>query len=143
MALGLSAPAARACEFYTGRLRVMHPWTRATAPGADTAVLCLGLDEVTQPDRLIGVRTPIARGVAMGGPRAGQALDIALQPGDRLDLSEEGVHLLLTGLVHPLQVGRQYSLELLFEHAGAIATDVSVDFDLGPAPKSFAPRRFL
>lgn len=143
MAAGLAAPRARACEFFTGRLRVVHPWTRATLPGADTAVLCMELDEVSQADRLLAVRTPVATGVAMGGPRAGEALDLALRPGDRVALNEEGLHLVLTGLVHPLPAGRKYRLELVFEHAGAIATDLSVDFDAQPAPRSFTPRRFL
>jgi hypothetical protein len=143
LAAGVAARPARACEFFTGRLRVVHPWTRATAPGAESAVLCMELDEVTQADRLLGVRTPIATGVAMGGPRAGEPLDLALLPGERLALNEDGLHLLLTGLAHPLPVGRKYRLELLFEHAGPIATDLSVDFDLAPAPRSFTPRRFL
>ncbi len=143
IAAGLPATPARACEFFTGRLRVLRPGTRATLPGADTAVLCMGLDEVTQSDRLLGVRTPIASGVVMGGPRAGEALDLSLQPGEQIDLNEDGLHLLLTGLAHPLPAGRKYRLELLFEHAGPIATDLSVDFDALPAPRSFTTRRFL
>jgi hypothetical protein len=145
VALGLGVPlrAARACEFFTGRLRVTHPWTRATAPGATTAVLCMGLDEVQEVDRLIGVRTPVATGVEMGGAQAGRPLDLVLEPGQRLDLTEEGLHLQLTGLTGPLHAGRQYRLELLFEHAGPVATAMSVDFDVAPSPKSFTTRRFL
>lgn len=144
-ALGLGIPMrpARACEFFTGRVRVTHPWTRATAPGATTAVLCMGLDEVELADRLLGVRTPIATGVEMGGPRAGEPLDLALEPGQRLELTEDGLHLRLTGLTGPLHVGRQYRLELLFEQAGPVATGLSVDFDVAPSPKSFTTRRFL
>lgn len=143
LGLGTSMRPALACEFFTGRLRVTHPWTRATAAGATTAVLCMGLDEVQQADRLLGVRTPMASGVEMGGPQAGRPLDLALEPGQKLDLTEDGLHLRLTGLTGPLHVGRQYRMELLFEQAGPVATALSVDFDLAPSPTSFTSRRFL
>lgn len=121
-------PAARACEFFAGHLRVSHPWTRATVAGATTAVLCMRIDEVQEADRLVGARTPVATGVEMGGPEAGRPVDLPIAEGSVLELFEEGTHLRLTGLQHGLQVGREYPLHLEFERAGLVLARLSVDF---------------
>jgi periplasmic copper chaperone A len=52
---GLWTTQPRACEVQLPNLRLMHPWTRATAPGADTAILNFAIEDVTEADRLIGV----------------------------------------------------------------------------------------
>ncbi len=119
---------ARACEIYTGVLRVTHPWTRATAADARTAVLCMKLDEVSEADRLIGVSTPVAEGAEMGGAEPGRAVDLAVPAGSVLEMHESGVHLRLTGLRHALQVGRDYPLQLEFERSGTVLARLSVDF---------------
>ncbi|MCY7315400.1 MAG: copper chaperone PCu(A)C [Rubrivivax sp.] len=132
-------PAARACEYYTGLLRVTHPWTRATSPDDATAVLCMRFDEVTEADRLIGVETSVAGGVEMGGHEPGRPVDVAIAQDSQLELSEAGVHLRLTQLRHPLQVGREYPLTLMFERSGLVLARLSVDF----TPMRFAqPPRF-
>jgi hypothetical protein len=123
----LSVPAP-ACEFFTGSLRVYHPWTRATRPGEKTAIVCMTFDEVTEPDRLIGVESPVATGAAMGGVAAGPVVDFAILPGRTWALTEEGTHVLLTGLRHELAVGREYPLRLTFEKSGEVSAQLSVDF---------------
>lgn len=122
------APTARACEFQTGLLRVTHPWTRATDAGATVAVLCMRFDEVSEDDRLIGASTPVAQGAEMGGPEAGRPVSVPIAKDTLLELSEAGVHLRLTGLSHPLQVGREYPLTLQFEKSGLLLARLSVDF---------------
>lgn len=62
--LALAAPALHAHEFFTGKLTVIHPWTSATEPGQTSAVVSMKFQDVTETDRLVGVRTPVA------GPRA-------------------------------------------------------------------------
>lgn len=121
-------PSARACEFHAGNLRVTHPWTRATALDAQTAVLCMRIDEVVEADRLIGARTPVATGAEMGGPEHGRPVDVPIAQGSVIELFEEGLHLRLTGLRHGLQVGREYPLELEFERTGLLLARLSVDF---------------
>lgn len=125
-ALLLGSVGARACEFNSGRLRVSHPWTRATRAGEDEALLCMRFDQVEAVDRLIGVSTPLAEGVVMAG---GGAVDLALRPGDDLTLSPDGLHLRLTGLRHAIPFGRQYPLALQFEQAGLLFARLSVDFN--------------
>ena len=103
------------------------PWTRATAGDATTAVLCMRFDEVAEDDRLVGVETAVARGAEMGGPEAGRAVDLAIPKGSQLELHEQGPHLRLTGLLQPLQVGRDYPLTLHFQKSGVLLARLSVD----------------
>jgi len=119
---------AQACEYQADYLRVTHPWTRATNADATTAVLCMRLDEVTESDRLIAVETPVATGAEMGVAESGRAVDLAVPKGSVIDMHDAGLHLRLTGLRHPLQVGREYALRLDFERSGTVLARLSVDF---------------
>lgn len=134
-ALSLAAaslcPPARACEVVAEYLRITHPWTRGTAPGAPFGVLCMKFDEVLEDERLIGVRTPVADGVRLAGvPGAepGAPLDLAIPAGSLIDMHEQGLHLQLTGLRLDLEAGRSYPLELQFARSGVVRAVLSVDF---------------
>lgn len=127
---GLAVRPAHACEFVTDTLRVTHPWSRATEPGAQSAVLGMRIDQVMQPDRLIEVRTPIASGAELAAA-PGQPLDLKILPGSELDFSETGVHLRLTGLKAPLFTGRDYPLVLVFER-GLVDARLIVDQTMLP-----------
>ncbi|MDP1902475.1 MAG: copper chaperone PCu(A)C [Rubrivivax sp.] len=125
------APRARACEYFAPTLRVTHPWTRATAPGANHAVVCMKLDEVSQADRLIGVETLVAEGAELAGPGAGAAgpgLSLLIPAGSEIVMSEAGLHLRLLGLKHPLEVARSYPLLLRFEKGGVVDATLNVDY---------------
>jgi copper(I)-binding protein len=124
----LLVPTARACEVFTSTLRITHPWTRATAAGDPFAVVCLTFDEVTSTDRLIGVKSPVATGAEMGGDPSGGPVDLLIPAGRETVFSEEGVHVRLVGLKHPLGLGRAYPLTLIFEKGGSIGTVFSVDY---------------
>lgn len=121
-------PAAQACEVQAEFLRVMHPWTRATAPDAEFAVLCMRIDEVTADDRLIGVETPVADRAWVAGAPAGQPLDFVIAAGSNIDMNEQGLHLRLAPLRLPLHAGRSYPLQLTFARSGVVRTTLSVDF---------------
>jgi copper(I)-binding protein len=130
LCLGLNRPA-QACEFFSSRMRIWHPWTRATRVDADTAKLCMRFDEVQQTDHLIGVETPMAGGVRLAGPGAPQgtlALDLAIPAGQDLTLTEEGLHLELLDLQQPLQIGRSYPLRLVFRIAEPVNALLNVDY---------------
>ncbi|TAL13605.1 MAG: copper chaperone PCu(A)C [Aquabacterium sp.] len=128
----LLLPRARACEFFATSMRVLHPWTRASAPGADGVALYMKFDEVTQSDRLVGVRTPVAEGARMAGPafagKARQDIDFAIARGSTAEFTENGTHVRLTGLRQPIEVGRAYPLQLVFEKGGTINAQFEVDF---------------
>ncbi|KQV49354.1 hypothetical protein ASC95_17270 [Pelomonas sp. Root1217] len=128
--LGLARPA-RACEFFSSHLRIWHPWTRTARVDADTAVLCMRFDEVQRADRLIGVETPVAAGARLAGraaPAKAQSLSLPIQPGQTLELTENGLHIELLDLQQPLQIGRSYPLRLIFELAEPVNATLTVDF---------------
>lgn len=126
--LGWALPQARACEFETGLLRITHPWVRATSADATTAVMFMRLDEVNTADRLIGVSTPVATGAEMGGAQTGVAVSIPVPVGSVTELSEDGLHVRLTGLKLQLHAGRSYELVLQFERSGTVLARLTVDF---------------
>jgi copper(I)-binding protein len=125
---GLVAPGSRACEFFSSHLRITHPWTRASAEGATSALICMKFDEVTQADRLIGVETPVARAAELAGLGVRPALDFAIPAGQETLLSEEGIHVRLLDLLIPLEMGREYPLLLTFAGGGVIQAKLSVDY---------------
>lgn len=139
LALGVAllAPAARACEFFSPTMRILHPWTRASEPGASTAVVCMRFDEVSRDDRLIQLQTPVAAAAELGGValdgsgsrnNAGTGLDFPIPAGRESALSEGGRFVRLLGLRHPLEVGRSYPLTLVFEQGGVVDATLTVDF---------------
>lgn len=121
-------PAARACEFDADTLTVTHPWTRVTAADAPFAVVSMKFSNVMSSDRLIGVITPVASGAELGSPEGSRALAFDLLPGESSELLETGVHLRLTGLRQPLELGRSYPMKLVFEHGGVVNAQLNVDF---------------
>lgn len=130
--LSLALPAARACEYFSPTLRVTHPWARASAPGASVARVSMKFDDVSQDDRLIGVHTPVASGAELAGPGAEpgaeRGLNLAIPSGRETLLSEGGLHLRLTGLQLPLEVGRSYPLKLVFERGGTVNATLNIDY---------------
>ena len=122
-------PSARACEFYAAKLRITHPWTRASAPGATTAMVCMRFDEVTQTDRLIGVQSPVAESAEMGGVAITGPVNLAIPADQLITLSEAGPHIRLLGLRHALLVAREYPLTLVFERSGSVQATLSVDYE--------------
>lgn len=131
LALGASmfVPSARACEFFTAQLRIIHPWTRVSQ-GDTSAPICMVFDEVTEGDRLIGVETPIASGAELvDRSAAGRPVDFAIPAGRVSRFSEIGTHLRLTGLAMPLEMARTYPMALVFERGGRVEVDLTVDYD--------------
>lgn len=128
--LGL-APQSRACEYFTTTLRVTHPWTRATASDANSAILITRFDEVTSTDRLIAVETPVAgRAELVTGNTTGK-IDLEIPEGLLTELSEDGTYIRLLDLAHPLKLGRSYPLLLSFEKGGIAHATLNVDYGGG------------
>jgi copper(I)-binding protein len=130
LALGTSLllPSARACEFFTPTLRVTHPWTRASVKGATTAIVCMKIDQVTKPDRLIGVETPVAAGADIVGIEGRSGVNLLLFKGQDTVLGESGIQLRLLDLTQPLQIARTYPMRLYFEKGGVLDAELNVDY---------------
>jgi copper(I)-binding protein len=124
----LAWPAAKACEFNSSTLRIIHPWTRATGADATTAVVSMKFDDVLQADRLVRVESPVAAGARIAGALAAEGVDFFIPAGRETLLDEQGSFVLLTGLRWPLEVGRSYPLTLGFEKGGVVNAQLSVDY---------------
>ena len=53
---------------------------------------------------------------------------LSIKQGEEITLTEDGLHIELLDLQHPLQVGRTFALRLIFESAGAVETALNVDY---------------
>lgn len=132
-AMGVSAlwTSARACEFSTPYLRVTHPWTRVTPEDAPYAIVSMKIDQVSKDERLIGVETPVATRAEIGGISTGAStsgMNLLIERGRELRLSEQGVHVRLLGLTQPLLIGRTYPMRLIFAQGGAMDAELNVDY---------------
>lgn len=117
----LAVPPARACEYFSGTLRITHPWAHAADVDAPFVVVSMKFDEVSVADRLIGADTPVAAGVELVG-------DLRIAQGRETELDAGGAHLRLVGLKEPLGMGRAYPLELAFEKGGIVYARLNIDF---------------
>lgn len=129
-AAGLIAPA-RAHEFFSSSLTILHPWTRATAAGATSAIVSMRFVDVVRTDHLIGAETPVAAGAELGGVGGvgtDAPFDFLIREGQNAELGETGVFLRLLRLNHPLLLGREYPLTLHFEKGGPIQAALLIDF---------------
>jgi periplasmic copper chaperone A len=131
--LGSSPALAR--DYTLGTLRIEHPYARPTPPGARTGGAYLSIRNLSSTtDRLLRVASPAAQSVALHSMtmegnlmkmREVAALDVP--GGTTVTLGTGGYHIMLTGLVHPLDVGDEVPLTLTFERAGTIELSACVE----------------
>jgi copper(I)-binding protein len=87
-----------------------------------------------QPDRLISASTPFARVVELHTMiREGDVMrmrpvtDIAVAPGQTVELRPGGFHVMLIGLTGPMPQGGRVPLTLRFERAGEVQVELTVE----------------
>ena len=121
-------------EYKKGDLRVGHPWTRATPPGAKVAAGYLTMRNSGKlPERILGASSPAAERVELHiQVRDGDVLKMRevshfeIPPGGRLTLRPGGSHLMLVGLKKPFAKGEHIPLTVRFERAGEVQVEVEV-----------------
>ena len=133
----LTLIAAAQTAFASGAIRVEQPWTRATPPGAQTAVGYMRvLNRGTATDTLTGTTSDAAARVEIHSTTnvngvasmRGLADGIALAPGMALEMAPNGtLHLMLVGLKAPLLAGQKIPLTLQFAAAGALRVELTVE----------------
>lgn len=123
-------------QAYTaGDVVVETPWSRATPPGANVAAGYMTVrNDGAQSLRFRGGSTPAAEHVeihamevvddVMQMRELAEGLEIA--PGETLALEPGGYHLMLFGLLEPLQAGARIPLTLTFEDG----TDIDVELEV-------------
>lgn len=130
----LLANTAWAHDYQLGPLKIIHPWTRATAPGAAAGGGFLKIENTGDADRLIGAAAEVSAVVELhtmvmdGEVMRMRKLDkgIELPAGATTELKPGSLHIMFIDLKAPLKEGTRFPLTLKFEKAGEIQVDVSV-----------------
>ncbi len=113
-------------------LTVEQPWARPAAVG-QMGVIYLTVKDTGAPDQLVGVKTPVAADAQLHESkmvdgvmqmRPVQAAPVA--PGQPLVLAPGGYHIMLMGLKQPLKEGETVPVTLMFQKAGAVAVQATV-----------------
>lgn len=131
--LGLST--AHAHDYTLGQLRIVHPWARATIPGATSGAAYLIIENKgKQADALIGASTPVATETELHNHVMEKDIvkmmgvaRIAIPASGKAELKLGGYHVMLFGLKKELKSGETFPLELTFEKAGKIKVEVKVE----------------
>ncbi|MBS1180375.1 MAG: hypothetical protein H6Q99_255 [Proteobacteria bacterium] len=133
---GLAIDPASAHEFKAGALTLKHPWTRATAKGAEmgggfVAVVNTG----SEADRLVGGSFALAErtevhemkmeGDVMKMRQLEGGLDIPA--GSTVELKPGSYHLMFMKLTAPLEAGTKVKGSLTFEKAGEVPVEFAVE----------------
>lgn len=137
--LAASVPAAALAHgFKASGIEIVHPFFRATPPGAKTGAGYVILrNNGTQSDRLLGIETEAAarvtfhRTVTENGMAKMVPIEDGLEipAGGEYRLGLDGSHAMLEGLTAPIGLGQLIAGTLVFEKAGR----VDIDFEVEPA----------
>lgn len=138
--LGASVAVAPALAhgFKASNIEIVHPFFRATPPGAKTGAGYVILrNSGTEADRLIAIETEAAQRVTFHQTvtENGMAKMIPIEGGLEIPaggeyrLGLDGSHAMLEGLTAPIGLGQLITGTLVFEKAGRI----DIDFEVEPA----------
>ncbi|MBN9029861.1 MAG: copper chaperone PCu(A)C [Rhizobiales bacterium] len=137
LALIAAMPAAIAHEFKVGDIEIVHPWSRATPPGAKVAA---GYATITNngstPDKLVAVTGEISdkgeihemavdgNGVMTMRPVEG---GIEIPAGGTVELKPGAFHIMFKELKRLPKQGEKFKGTMTFEKAGEVAVEYAVD----------------
>lgn len=130
-----SAGAAFAHDYSVGSITIEHPWSRATVAGIPNGAAYFVLkNDGTVEDRLLSASSPVANKVELHTHlkdgeimRMRQVDDIAVPAGGSAALEPGGLHVMMMGLKEPLAQDSSFPLTLVFDKAGSVTVDVTVD----------------
>lgn len=138
LAAALVCPAASAAahDFKIGAIEIEHPWARATPKGASLAGGYVKLTNTgKESDRLTGGSIPIAgrfeihqmsmnNGVMQMRPVTG---GLEIKPGESLEFKPGSYHLMFLDLKAPLVHKQPLKGTLVFEKAGTVEIEYTVE----------------
>lgn len=138
LALAACGPA-QSHSYDIGDLKVGHPWSRPAAEGMNGAGYLSVVNAGTAPDRLVAVETPAAARVQIhetstdGGVMRMRLLEggLPIAAGERVELAPGGTHIMFLKLTRPLAAGEKIPATLVFEKAGRLAVEFSVQAGAG------------
>lgn len=127
---------------YAGEVKVSDAWTRATAPGQDSAMVQLVITS-KKAAKLAGIAckdasTTEMHSMVMEGDlmKMRQVDAINLPAGQTVDLGEAGYHLMLMGLKKPLVAGKKTHCEMIVRGADGKDTKVQLSAQVKPMAES-------
>lgn len=124
--------------FKASAIEIIHPFFRATPPGARTGAGYVILkNNGREPDKLLAIETEAAervtfhRTVTQNGMARMVPIEGGLEipAGGEYRLGLDGTHAMLEGLTAPIGLGQLITGTLVFERAGR----VDIDFEVEPA----------
>lgn len=125
-------------QAHAGEVTVSDAWTRATAPGQDSAMVQLVITS-KQAAQLVGVSSKVAQTAELhsmvheaGMMKMRQVEAVELPAGKALDLGEAGYHLMLMGLKYPIKEGTKVEVVLTVRLAGGKKEKVKVEAEVKP-----------
>ena len=136
VAVSLLSGAASALDYKVGALEIENPWSRAVPKGAKVAAGYVKIKNTgTEPDRLVGGSTPVAgrfeihemsmdKGVMKMRPLPS---GLEIKPGETVELKPSSFHIMMMDLQQPIQRGKPFKASLMFEKAGAVDVEFTVE----------------
>ena len=126
---------AMATDYKAGSVEISSPWSRATPNGAQTAVGYMTIkNNGTTSDRLIGGSVDVAdrfqlHSMAMesGIAKMRELNSIEIKPGQTIEFKPGSSHVMFVNLKHPLSKGEHVVGILVFERAGKVRIEYSVE----------------
>jgi periplasmic copper chaperone A len=137
MVLGVAFPApGHTHDYRIGSLHVDHPWAIATPKGAKVGAGYITIiNDGSQADRLIAITSPAARKVTIhtsikeGDVVKMRPLDkgLEIKPGETVEMKPNGAHVMFENLQAPLVEAARVQSTLVFEKAGSIDVDFTIE----------------
>lgn len=127
---------------YADDIKVEGAWTRASAPGQDTAMVYMYITS-KQSATIIGGSSKVSKAVEMhnmehkgGMMKMYEVKSISLPANERLEMQLHGYHMVLSGLKAPLKAGATVPLTLDVEMADKHIVKVEVRAEVRPLAAS-------
>ncbi len=122
-------------EFTSKGVTVAHPWARATPGGAQVGSVYFEVKaQRGRGDKLIAARSPVAGSAEIHSHVMEQGIAkmrrvdaVAVPAGRSIVLRPSGYHIMLLDLKQPLNEGDLAKVTLVFETAGEIEVDATVE----------------
>jgi copper(I)-binding protein len=117
-----------------GGLQIVNPWTRATPGGATVGAGYLTITNMgPDTDRLIGGSLAAASRIELhtmamenGIAKMRPLSSVEIKPGATVEFTPGGMHVMFVGLKQPLKQGQTLKGTLVFEKAGTVPVEFTV-----------------
>jgi len=135
---GLLAALLLSVNVYAGDVSAEGAWSRATAPGQDSAMVDMSITS-KQDAVLVGVSSSVCKAAELhsmthegGVMQMREVKEIALPAGKRVNLGESGYHLMLVGLKASLKEGDAVPLTLKVRLGNKRVVKVEIKAEVKP-----------